>query len=85
MTCGGLNSSNLPSTTCRECIEEIKKRPYRFLTDLDIDLIIELEFQSGSLISGAPVLVRVEDLRILREMDKKANLKLKTRFQLLKE
>jgi hypothetical protein len=70
---------------CRECVKKVRSKPFRNLSDEEINLIIETEFKVGML-KPEQAIGRVEDLRILRAMDKEAaKPKLKTRYQLLKE
>jgi hypothetical protein len=84
MMCGGINSSNLPRQTCFDCITALKKKHVRDLTDMDIDLIVEMETATG--VRREDALLFAVNIRILRaKAQEKKPLKLRTRFQLLKE
>jgi hypothetical protein len=74
-----------PFTTlmyCPACIKEIEAKNKRDWTDVDIDLMAEYDFR---VIFNPRSLIEIaEDYRLLRAMDKAANLKLNSRFELLK-
>jgi hypothetical protein len=79
-----------PFTTlvhCPSCIEEIKNKNKRDWTDIDIDLMSEFEFRKiiGIVQDESHSLIEItENYRLLRAMDRAANLKLNSRFELLK-
>ena len=59
------------------------KKRHADLTDDEIDLLVDFEYKNGKLAAYQDIIMRTEDLHILRKMD--IQTLLKSRFQLLKE
>lgn len=68
---------------CGECLKNIMEKAHKDLTDEDITLLVTQEEITNNLTFAKALELR-KNYIIMRALDKKANLKLRTRFQLLK-